>query len=254
MKKNEECKIVRDLLPSCVDKITDEITNEFIQNHIQGCEECKKILENMGEEIILDKVKEKEKLDYLKRVRRKQGVKIAVVTIILLAMIGLAVLFCMFMVKGYLLTDEEGNVQYVKSFISWVSLEFTGDDIFNADKAYKSRTKQRTHISYTIIISKGYDETVLTQIFTFDKEKDICLGMRAIYESPNPEKVKKEYEELLENEKLVQNYPPNWYNILDVELREGKVFYSYNFNGMPEERVRVLIDAYRKGGNEIIEI
>ncbi len=254
MKRNEECKIIRDLLPSCVDKVTDEVTNKFIQNHIQDCEECKKILEDMGEEVILDKVKEKQKLDYLKKVRIKQGIKIALVTIMLLVMIGLAVLFCKFMVKGYLITDEEGNVQYVKSFISWVGLELTGNDIFIVDKAYKNWKPQRTHISYTVIISKGHDGTVLTQIFSFDEEKDICLGMRAIYESPNTEKVKNKYEELLENEKLVQEYPPNWYNILDVELRDGKVFYSYNFNGMPAEKARVLIEAYRNGGNKIIEI
>ena len=30
MKKNEECEIVRDLLPSYLEKLTNEKTNEFI--------------------------------------------------------------------------------------------------------------------------------------------------------------------------------------------------------------------------------
>ena len=45
MKK--ECKIVQDLLPSYVDKLTNEETNYFIDEHINECPECQKILENI---------------------------------------------------------------------------------------------------------------------------------------------------------------------------------------------------------------
>lgn len=254
MKKNEECKIVRDLLPSCVDKVTDEVTNKFIQNHIQTCEECKKILENMGEEVILDKVKEKEKLDYLKKIRRKQGIKIALVTIMLLAMIGLAVLFCIFMVKGYLLTDEEGNVQYVKSFISWVSLEFTGDDIFSVNKAYESRVKQRTHISYVVTILEGINGEKWTQIYTFDKDKDICLGMKSIYEDKNKEEIQRRYKQYKEYEREAEKYQPSWWDMLDVEIKDGKLIYSTNYNGMPTEIAWKFINACIESGHKLIEI
>lgn len=253
MKRNEECKIIRDLLPSCVDKVTDEVTNKFIQNHIQDCEECKKILEDMGEEVILDKVKEKQKLDYLKKVRRKQGIKITLVTIMLLAMIGLAVLFCMFMVKGYLITDEEGNVQYVKSFISWVGLELTGNDIFST--SYNIRAKERTHISYVITILEGINGEKWTQIYTFDKEKDICLGMRAIYESSDTEEIKRRYEQYKEYERdAAERCHPSWSDMLDVEIKDGKLIYSTNYNGMPTETVWKYINACIRSGHKLIEI
>ena len=45
MKK--ECKIVQDLLPSYVDKLTNEETNQYIEEHLKECKECQKVLENM---------------------------------------------------------------------------------------------------------------------------------------------------------------------------------------------------------------
>ena len=36
----KECKIVQDLLPNYLEKVTTEETNEFIENHIGKCKEC----------------------------------------------------------------------------------------------------------------------------------------------------------------------------------------------------------------------
>ena len=44
MKK--ECKIVQDLLPSYVDKLTNEETNQYIEEHLK---ECKELLESVKE-------------------------------------------------------------------------------------------------------------------------------------------------------------------------------------------------------------
>lgn len=253
MKKNEECKIVRDLLPSCVDKVTNEVTNEFIQNHIQGCEECKKILENMGEELILDKVKEKEKLDYLKKVRRKQGIKIAVVTTILLIMVASAVIFCMFMATAEPYIDyEKGKVDYMKSFLYWVGVGYYFDDTI--DEEVRNWKPQRSHISYIITIGKWDDKTKFTQIFTFDDEKDICLGMKAIFESSDREVIETKYREYKEYESQ-QREEPSLIDILNVEIKDGKLIYTMNqYTGISTQRVKEVIELYRKSGCEVIEI
>ena len=75
MKKNEECEIVRDLLPSYLEKLTNEKTNEFIEKHIAECEECKKVLEKMNEKVALDIVQNKKEADYLKKGKKKTNVK-----------------------------------------------------------------------------------------------------------------------------------------------------------------------------------
>ena len=39
MINKRECKIVQDLLPNYIDKLTADDTNEFIENHLKECEE-----------------------------------------------------------------------------------------------------------------------------------------------------------------------------------------------------------------------
>ena len=47
MNEKKECKIVQDLLPNYMENLTSIQTNEYIEEHIANCEECKKNLENM---------------------------------------------------------------------------------------------------------------------------------------------------------------------------------------------------------------
>lgn len=53
-KENEECEIICDLLPNYIEKLTSKTTNEYIENHLQSCEKCKRILEYMSCEIKLE--------------------------------------------------------------------------------------------------------------------------------------------------------------------------------------------------------
>ena len=40
MKEKRDCKLVLDLLPNYIEKLTNEETNNFIEEHLKGCEEC----------------------------------------------------------------------------------------------------------------------------------------------------------------------------------------------------------------------
>ena len=40
-----ECDIVKDLLFSYNDNILSNTSKEFVENHLKGCDECKKTLE-----------------------------------------------------------------------------------------------------------------------------------------------------------------------------------------------------------------
>ena len=250
MKKNEECKIVRDLLPSCVDKVTDEVTNKFIQDHIQECEECKKVLENMGEEVILDKVKEKEKLDYLKKVRRRQGIKIALVTIILLIMIVSSIVFCMFMATAKPYKDESGNVDYMKSFLYWIGVNKN----FYIDEEVKNWTGERVNISHSILKRVDSNEIIHIQIFTFDNNRNICVGMKYILnglEENELDKLYREYKELDEQ----QAEEPKMTDITNVKIQDGKLTFSMNnYTNVSTQRVKDVIETIKKSGWALIEI
>ncbi len=72
MKEKRNCKIVQDLLPNYIEGLTKEETNKYIEDHLNECEECKKILENMKKEIELNKPKKNEKeVKYIKKFNKR---------------------------------------------------------------------------------------------------------------------------------------------------------------------------------------
>lgn len=68
----KDCKIVQDLLPNYIDKLTNKETNEFIENHLHECKECKEILENMKKDLnIEEKKKDKKIINFIKKYNKK---------------------------------------------------------------------------------------------------------------------------------------------------------------------------------------
>ena len=63
---SRDCKIIEDLIPSYIDELTNETTNEFIEDHIKDCEDCKNKIEklkNTNEKIDDSNIK----VDFLKK-------------------------------------------------------------------------------------------------------------------------------------------------------------------------------------------
>ena len=51
MKEKRDCKIVQDLLPNYIEKLTNEETNKYITEHLNECKDCKKVLKEMQNDI-----------------------------------------------------------------------------------------------------------------------------------------------------------------------------------------------------------
>lgn len=70
-----KCEVCRDLLPMYIDRLTSEVTNQEIELHMERCEKCRKVYEDMSS-AVTDELKEelqvpkKEEIDYLKKFRR----------------------------------------------------------------------------------------------------------------------------------------------------------------------------------------
>lgn len=79
-----DCKIVRDLLPNYIEKLTDEVTNEFIEEHIASCEECRRALHDMNGEVEIEEFDQDEEINYLKKINTKVKMTIAVVSLIVI--------------------------------------------------------------------------------------------------------------------------------------------------------------------------
>ena len=86
MKENRDCKIVRDLLPNYIEKLTDEETNKYIEEHLNSCMECKRILEETKQKIEIEtKESDKRKVNGFKKYNRKlRALRIILVLIVLI--------------------------------------------------------------------------------------------------------------------------------------------------------------------------
>ncbi len=71
MKNKRDCKIVQDLLPNYIDKLTTNESNAFVENHLKECEECNSIFKNMNEELEKENVDIKQEINYAKKYNKK---------------------------------------------------------------------------------------------------------------------------------------------------------------------------------------
>ncbi len=124
------CEIVRDLLPSYADGLTNPVTNQSVEKHLEDCGACRSIYQRMtattGEEP--DPAQEKE-LNFLKK-HRKRSLRIALISIasaLVLLVGGLFVGFCV--------VERE-----IPSDVLITSLKMDGDKAFVTCTAMDSGT------------------------------------------------------------------------------------------------------------------
>ncbi len=86
--KNLKCEIVRDLLPSYIDGLTSDVTNQAVEEHLAACEDCRQIYERMKDPD-KDKEENQKEVDYLKKIR-KHTRKMVLRTVIIALLVTLA--------------------------------------------------------------------------------------------------------------------------------------------------------------------
>lgn len=88
MKEKKNCKIIQDLLPNYIEKLTKEETNLFIEEHLKDCEECNSIFEGLQKNINIDTNKiNKKQVNYLKKYNKKMKTLKSILLIIILIFI-----------------------------------------------------------------------------------------------------------------------------------------------------------------------
>ena len=103
------CEIVQDLLPSYVDGLTSDKTNEAIKDHLAKCSACHAMYERMkADETLAEKnsevmEKEKKEINFLKKIKQKHRLNLMLVVVIL------TVFFCSGLLSSDL-SDRRSNV------------------------------------------------------------------------------------------------------------------------------------------------
>lgn len=214
MRKNEECRLIQDLLPNYIEGLTSDETNTYIENHIKDCKECTRILKNMGEEVVLDKIDDMKKIDYLKKIKHRNKTIIGIVLSVSIILIIFIISF--FTSIGGVPIDENGKPEYFETFKQWI----TGKNNITTSE-----------VTNLLLISND-NELEATIIMTFDKS-DICIGARYCVGGYTEKEALKKHEELRNVES--QQIP----TITNVKIVENKIIYNYNYwNGKSKEEIK----------------
>ena len=83
MNHSLSCEIIKDLLPSYIEGLTSEVTNQEIEKHMANCEECTIVYNQM--KLPIETPLETEPLDYLKKVKQRTNKKIITVVAVIVA-------------------------------------------------------------------------------------------------------------------------------------------------------------------------
>lgn len=211
--KENDCKIVQDLLPSYIDKLTNEYTNEFIQEHLKECKTCKETYDEMNKKINLEYKADNKEVKFMKKIHKKI---LIMGTIILLLTIIVAISFYINYKSSYLLDAKTGTPY--------------GLDIQVSNDRY-------VYIEYN---SNYNDIDIDTKIILTLDNNDICKNVRQIEKANND----KAYEELKYKFNIINSKNSGAFS--NGTFSENlELSYNYNmWNGKTLEDILNILNEY----------
>ena len=172
MKK--DCNIVQDLLPNYIERLTNEETNKFIEEHLKTCEDCKKIYDDMKESLNKNnKNKEKKKVNFLKKYKNKLRIlEIIVLTIVVAFVVNTGR-------KVYIITDLNNKAEKYINSTNYHKVTYSLDKgIYTKSEVYSLDNKKK--IILTTLTEDGKKEVVTIYGNRKCSRYSICYG-RATY-------------------------------------------------------------------------
>ena len=236
MKEKKDCKIIQDLLPNYIEKLTNEETNQYIKNHLENCKECETIYENMKNKLELDNEKaDKREIKFLKKYRNKLRIlKTALLIIFIIFATSTARKVIIISNLSSKAEKYESSTNYKKTTCYYFAegnygkgetyrlgnkIKVITDNITGED-----RTIMRTYGELKILDEQGLHQ-YLANVYTETKErKTLHLNENTMIES-GPQNVL---------------HTKNWWNLLlyaiptsirETDYNGEKCYYIANFEG-----------------------
>ena len=183
MENKLKCEIVQDLLPSYVDGLTSNVTNEEIKSHIESCEICKNVLRRMQEpEPNQIEPSQVAQIDYLKNTRKKSN-RVIVISFLTAVVLIAVVLFIKFYCVGSNLYSESivCNVDVTGSELS-ISGTATNRSIGIAHIAYEEENGVVTISVRGTLASLFHKGEFQSQYTSANEISQVRLGDRVIWD------------------------------------------------------------------------
>lgn len=124
MKNDLTCEVVQDLLPSYVDGLTSDVSNQAVEQHMKTCESCRKLYSEMREPMNGEDVSEindgqkadsqkSSEIDYLKKIRKKNRMRILAAVLIVVIAVGVGLWS-----KVYVVGQEVEQAEFVQANVA----------------------------------------------------------------------------------------------------------------------------------------
>lgn len=183
MRINKECCMIQDLLPSYIDKLTSAETNEYIENHINNCQECKSMLNNMrinnkdNQETIMEEIK------YI-NFAKKYNVKFNILKIILVIIITIFII--LFLRKVFIIKNLSAKAKNYEDISNYYSIyyQYGLNDIiiiesYNKDGNYLRACKTIERKSGEILntLTECKKDNVINLYIDTPEEKKVILNI-----------------------------------------------------------------------------
>ena len=168
MKEKKNCKIVQDLLPNYIEKLTNKETNIYIEEHLKECTECHKVLENMQKELNANSNRRDEReVKYIKKFSNKMKILkfiLLALIIIYVSVIGRRT-FIMFSLSQKVKENQSCNNYYAKLY------SYQGDSLTITESYHKGKDYLTTitkfvngnQIQKLTYYNKGTEQLFLTE-------------------------------------------------------------------------------------------
>ena len=133
MNDKMDCRIIQDLMPSYIDGLTSEYTNQVIEEHIKDCEPCNQMLQRMREPEMQQENELKE-LDVMKKIHKKMNELLATslisLGVVLLVIIAFVLIYNRIVPKNYqdIFKTEEAKYFYATDVFAGESITLEKDE------------------------------------------------------------------------------------------------------------------------------
>ncbi|MEI3613130.1 zf-HC2 domain-containing protein [Pseudogracilibacillus sp. SO30301A] len=165
--------VFKDLAPAYIDQLTSEETNKQMEKHMDQCEDCRKYLNKMKEDIFVEhkveRKKEHSSIDYFKKVRAKNRKKVFVIVSSLLSVFLILITIYYFMFVNMWLADTDNVETSLQNQGMTVTLSF--------------KSKKANH--YLLTQDAMSDEGYIDSIFVYEKRDDFSTPAELLKDGIN---------------------------------------------------------------------
>lgn len=178
------CELVQDLLPNYIEKLTSEKSTELIREHLQTCEDCRKVYASMREpdrETGPEKAGEHAEIDFLKK-NRKRNRRIVAACILGGFILSAALLFARFFLIG---GENDGLMIYCETEVDGRHLKVSGGVIDSLNVVRKLHFREKdgvvTLIPVTVFASPFHRGEFRAEYDAPEEIREVRMGGKTLW-------------------------------------------------------------------------